>query len=260
MKFKKIIRLFIIGVILMLSTPFFAFSASLCENCDQEKYSCEQEALDNYIECLDHVAEESQELYNSLFETAKEQLDAAEEAATESRDYYVNDICSQIDNIIGRNSCIAGAYAAYSVATAAAYTAYGLAVTAITAEITAFEYAQFAGCVLVRDIELASCLSSYNQCVANQGDPGICKKCASNGTEIPDDSEDPGICKKCKNGKVKNDNSENPGTCKKCQGGSPVNDDTEPCDDGDVCTENDRCEGGACIGDDPLSPVNPNCQ
>jgi hypothetical protein len=127
-------------------------------------------------------------------------------------------------------------------------------------------------------------------------DPGVCRKC-ENGLDVPDDFEDPGLCQKCENGAVAEDdledpgiclkcegglpvayNDEDPGLCLKCEGGVPVADDiedpgicykcfggssvvdnSEPCDDNDQCTINDRCFAGSCIGDLDPSPVDPEC-
>lgn len=89
-------------------------------------------------------------------------------------------------------------------------------------------------------------------------DPGLCMKC-SNGSVVSDDFEDPGTCLKCQNRQSVPDNNEDPGVCYRCANGSAVPDNSEPCDDGDTCTENDRCTGGSCIGNRIPSPSNPEC-
>lgn len=93
----------------------------------------------------------------------------------------------------------------------------------------------------------------------NSEDPGLCQKCEG-GSSVPDNLEDPGLCQKCEAGNVVPDDSEDPGICYKCSGGISVPDDFEVCSDGDVCTINDRCQGGTCTGDIDPSPVDPNCQ
>ncbi|MBI4843131.1 MAG: FecR domain-containing protein [Nitrospirae bacterium] len=89
-------------------------------------------------------------------------------------------------------------------------------------------------------------------------DPGLCKKCQG-GAPVADNLEDPGMCLKCSGGIPVADNLEDPGICYKCFGGASVVDDFEPCDDNDVCSMNDHCLGGICIGDRDPSPVDPAC-
>ncbi|MBI4847217.1 MAG: FecR domain-containing protein [Nitrospirae bacterium] len=97
-----------------------------------------------------------------------------------------------------------------------------------------------------------------NAVADNLEDPGMCRKCQG-GNAVADNLEDPGMCLKCEGGMPVSDNFEDPGLCYKCSGGASVVDDFEPCNDNDICTINDRCFGGSCIGNEDSSPIDPEC-
>ncbi len=92
---------------------------------------------------------------------------------------------------------------------------------------------------------------------APEDDPNDCVD-PSCGDPIHDNSETPNIadtpndCKKpaCVNGSpgFKDDPSDEP-KCSKCVGQSAVPDDSLDCNDDNVCTFNERCEGGGCKSD-----------
>ncbi len=97
------------------------------------------------------------------------------------------------------------------------------------------------------------------QAADDSEDPGVCLKCES-GVPLSANFEDPGLCLKCEGGIAVSDNFEDPGICYQCLGGVSVVDNSEPCNDYDACTINDRCFGGICEGVEDPSPVDPKCK